>query len=250
MKVDVLTLFPEMIQGAIDASMMKRAREQGLVDIRLVNFREFSTDRHRTVDDYPFGGGAGMVLKPDPVFAAVDALRQGEQSKPRIVLLTPQGERFSQEKAYEFAHESWMILICGHYEGYDERIREHLATDEISIGDYVLTSGELAAMVVMDAVVRLIPGVLGNQESAKSDSFADGLLEFPQYTRPREFRGWSVPEILVSGNHLEIAKWRRWQSLYRTWQRRPDLLAKAHLTDADIELIKDWTRDADLASRL
>ncbi len=243
MKLDVLTLFPEMIQGSIDASMMKRARDQGLVEINLINFRDFSQDRHRTVDDYPFGGGAGMVLKPEPIFSAVDSLRANEKTSPRIILLTPQGETFTQHRACELAKEPWLILICGHYEGYDERIREHLVTDEISIGDYVLTSGELAAMVVMDAVVRLVPGALGNDESALGDSFADGLLEFPQYTRPRDFRGWHVPEVLLSGHHEQIASWRRREALSRTWTRRPDLLEVAALSDEERKLLHTWRKD-------
>ncbi len=230
MKIHVLTLFPEMMTGALSASIVGRAQTQGLVDIHLTNFRDFATDRHRTVDDSPFGGGAGMVLKPEPLFRAVEAIAEAEPPRPRVVLMSPQGRPFTQAVAHELTLYSHVILICGHYEGFDERIRVHLADDEISIGDYVLTAGELAALVVIDAVVRLLPGVLGNGESATADSFSGGLLEFPQYTRPRDFRGLTVPDILLSGHHKEMASWRRRQSIIRTKIRRPDLLEKAELT--------------------
>ncbi|MCI0184137.1 MAG: tRNA (guanosine(37)-N1)-methyltransferase TrmD [Acidibacillus sp.] len=246
MKVDVLTLFPDMFYGVIGSSMMKRAQDQGFVTIDITNFREFSQDRHHTVDDYPFGGGAGMVLKPDPIFRAVESLTIDATTKPRVILLTPQGVPFTQEKALELAGEPRMIMICGHYEGYDERVREHLVTDEISIGDYVLTSGELAAMVVMDAVVRLIPGVLGNEESTDTDSFSHGLLEFPQYTRPRDFRGWCVPDILLSGHHKNIAEWRHEQALYRTYTRRPDMIEILELSLADQQRIRKWKQGIDI----
>lgn len=199
----------------------------------VVDFREFSTDKHRTVDDTPYGGGSGMVLKPEPLFRAVEHLLQDEPERPPIILMTPQGERFTQKKAEALAEHRRLILICGHYEGYDERIRQHLATDEISIGDFVLTGGELPAMVVMDSVIRLLPGVLGNESSAKDDSFSTGLLEYPQYTRPAEFRGWKVPEVLLSGHHQNIERWRRQEALRRTWERRPDLLRTARLTEED-----------------
>lgn len=236
MKIDVLSLFPEMLQGVVGASILLRAQQAGIVDIALTNFRDFSTDRHRTVDDYPYGGGAGMVLKAEPVFRAVENVlerRYASHSEPhsaRVILLSPQGKPFTQQMAEQLATAEHLLLICGHYEGFDERIREHLATDEISVGDYVLTGGELPALLIIDAVVRLLPGVLGNQESAPGDSFSDGLLEFPQYTRPEDFRGLRVPEVLLSGHHQKIAQWRRRQSIERTCRRRPDLLEKAHLT--------------------
>ncbi|MHB1685186.1 MAG: tRNA (guanosine(37)-N1)-methyltransferase TrmD [Bacilli bacterium] len=230
MKIHVLTLFPEMMTGALSASILGRAQQQGLVDIQLTNFRDFATDRHRTVDDYPFGGGAGMVLKPEPLFRAVEAIAETEPQPPRVILMSPQGRPFTQAIAHELTQYTHMILVCGHYEGFDERVRLHLADDEISIGDYVLTAGELAALVVIDAVVRLLPGVLGNGESTLTDSFSDLLLESPQYTRPRDFRGLTVPDILLSGHHQEMAVWRRRQSIIRTVQRRPDLLEKADLT--------------------
>jgi len=232
MRIDVLTLFPGMFEGVFGASLIGKARERGIVELNTVNFREFSASKHGTVDDAPYGGGGGMVLKPEPLFAAVEWLTAGmpEGARPRVILMCPQGETFTQRKARELAAEKHLIFICGHYEGVDERVREHLATDEISIGDYVLTGGELPAMVVIDAVVRLLPGVLGNEESAARDSFSDGLLEYPQYTRPADFRGWKVPDILLSGHHAEIAEWRRRQSLLRTLRRRPDLLEKADLT--------------------
>lgn len=235
MRIDVLTLFPEMFTGVFGSSILGKAQERGLVSLSTLNFRDFSTNKHQTVDDMPYGGGGGMVLKPEPIFGAVThLLSEGDnKTKPRIVLMCPQGERFTQRKAAELAAEPHLIFICGHYEGYDERIREHLVTDELSIGDYVLTGGELPAMVVIDAVVRLLPGVLGNENSAVTDSFSDGLLEYPHYTRPPEFQGWRVPDVLLSGHHAEINKWRRRQSLARTLWRRPDLLAAAELSPDD-----------------
>ena len=235
MHIDVLTLFPEMFEGVFASSMLGKARERGLVTLRTVNFRDYSTNKHRTVDDLPYGGGGGMVLKPEPIFGAVDHLlaERAGGPEPRIILMCPQGETFTQRKAEELSQESHLIFICGHYEGYDERIREHLATDELSVGDYVLTGGELPAMTVIDAVVRLLPGVLGNENSAAADSFSDGLLEYPHYTRPPEFRGWAVPDVLLSGHHAEIDKWRRRQSLLRTLARRPELLDPAELTPAE-----------------
>jgi tRNA (guanine37-N1)-methyltransferase len=240
MRIDVLTLFPEMFHGVFSASIVGKALDKGAAMINTVNFRDFSTNKHHTVDDTPYGGGSGMVLKPEPIFAAVESLvgegggsSEDETAAPRIILLCPQGERFTQAKALELSQESHLIFICGHYEGYDERIREHLITDEISVGDFVLTGGEIPAMAVIDSVIRLLPGVLGNEESALSDSFSDGLLEYPQYTRPAEFRGWTVPEVLRNGNHREIDEWRRRQSLLRTARRRPDLLQKATLSDKE-----------------
>ncbi len=224
MKIDILTLFPEMFTGVLGSSILKKAEEKEAVSYSVENFRRFSKNKHHAVDDYPYGGGAGMVLQPQPIFDAVSHLTEKTDTKPRIILLCPQGERFVQRKAEELAREKHLIFICGHYEGYDERIREHLATDEISIGDYVLTGGELGAMVVIDSVVRLLPGVLGNENSPIHDSFSTGLLEHPHYTRPADFRGMKVPDVLLSGNHAKIAEWRKEQSLKRTRERRPDLL--------------------------
>jgi tRNA (guanine37-N1)-methyltransferase len=244
MRVDVLTLFPEMFAGPLDHSILGRAIERGLLQVQLTNPRDFTTDRHRTVDDYPYGGGPGMVMKPGPIFAAVESLAQ--PGSP-IILLSPQGRVFNQVIAAELARQPRLIVICGHYEGVDERVREHLATDELSIGDYVLTGGELAAMVVIDAVARLLPGVLGAEASAGEESHSQGLLEYPHYTRPPEFRGWTVPEILLSGHHAEIARWRRQQSLLRTAQRRPDLLIAEHheeLKRAGLTLPKGDTSEA------
>lgn len=224
--------------------MLKRARDKGLLDVEAVYIRDFAEGRHLVTDDYPFGGGAGLVMKPEPIFRALDhVLEQSAQARPpggklpRVILVDPQGEMFSQEKAWELSREDELIFICGHYEGIDERVRT-LVTDELSIGDYVLTGGELAAMVISDAAVRLIPGVLA-EESPLTESFADGVLEGPQYTRPREFRGLTVPEILVSGDHAKVARWRRKEGLRRTWQRRPDLLAKAQLSDEDRKLLAE-----------
>lgn len=227
MNINVLSLFPPMFEGVFSQSIMKKAQDKGAVKLSVVDIREFA-DNKRQVDDYPFGGGAGMVLKPEPIFNAVESL--AEVKNPRVILMCPQGERFTQKKAEELAKEEELIFICGHYEGYDERIREHLVTDEISIGDFVLTGGELAAMTVIDSVVRLLPGVLGNADSPVRDSFSTGLLEHPQYTRPANFRGWTVPEVLTSGNHGKVDHWREEQALKRTLERRPDLLEEIELT--------------------
>jgi tRNA (guanine37-N1)-methyltransferase len=242
MRIDVLTLFPEMFEGVFGASIIGKAREKGIVELNAVNFRDYANNKHNTVDDYPYGGGSGMVLKPEPLFAAVEDLVRPDEPRPRVILMCPQGEPFTQRKAEELAKEPRLVFICGHYEGYDERIREHLATDELSIGDYVLTGGELPAMVVIDAVVRLLPGVLGNETSALADSFQSGLLEYPQYTRPASFRGWDVPEVLLSGHHGRIAAWRREQSLLRTLRRRPDLLERAELTPEERRFIEEAKR--------
>ncbi|WP_188776808.1 tRNA (guanosine(37)-N1)-methyltransferase TrmD [Paenibacillus hunanensis] len=233
MKIDVLTLFPEMFTGVFGSSILGKAAAKGIVELNAVNFRNYSTSKHGTVDDTPYGGGGGMVLKPDPIFAAVEDLVPDQAAKPRIILMCPQGETFTQKKAEELSQEQHLIFICGHYEGYDERIREHLVTDELSIGDYVLTGGELPAMTIVDSVVRLLPGVLGNEMSAVTDSFSTGLLEYPHYTRPAEFRGLKVPDVLLSGHHGNVEKWRREQSLLRTLQRRPDLLEHADLSEAE-----------------
>jgi tRNA (guanine37-N1)-methyltransferase len=236
LQIDILTLFPEMFQGVFDSGVIGRAMEQGLVGIRLHNFREYSHDKHHTVDDYPYGGGAGMVLKPEPIFEAVEAIK-GDSEIP-VILLNPAGRLFTQQVAEEFTGYSRMIIICGRYEGVDQRVAERLATDEISIGDYVLTGGEIAAMVVVDAVVRLLPGVLGSELSPMEDSHVAGLLEYPQYTRPPSYRGWLVPEVLLSGNHAQIAGWRREQSIRRTVKRRPELLAKVKLSPAEKRLVE------------
>ncbi|OXS52593.1 tRNA (guanosine(37)-N1)-methyltransferase TrmD [Cohnella sp. CIP 111063] len=246
MRIDVLTLFPEMFAGVFGSSILGKAQDKGIVSLNTLNFRDFANNKHNTVDDTPYGGGGGMVLKAEPIFGAVEHVleRQAEDGeearKPRIILMCPQGRPFTQEIARELSKESHLIFICGHYEGYDERIREHLVTDELSVGDYVLTGGELPAMVVTDAVVRLLPGVLGNEQSAVTDSFSDGLLEYPHYTRPAEFRGWKVPDALLSGHHAEIEKWRRQQSLERTLARRPELLEQAELTEKE----RTWLRQA------
>ncbi len=221
MKIDVLTLFPAMFAGPLDESIVKRARQAGLLDLQIYNLRDYAHDRHRTVDDRPFGGGPGMLLKPEPIFEAVEALAR---ERTQVILLSPAGRPFSQAIATELARLDDILLVCGHYEGFDERVREQLADDELSIGDYVLTNGALPAMVVIDAVTRLLPGALGDDESACQESFSQGLLEYPQYTRPAEFRGLKVPEVLLSGNHAEIAKWRADQARRRTRERRPDLL--------------------------
>lgn len=237
MRIDIITLFPEMFRGPFDESIIRRAIDGGLVRIDLHNLRQYGLGRHRVVDDYPHGGGAGMVLMAEPLFAAVEDVR-GEDEKAPVILLTPQGRLFNQTVAGELAAHPRLIIICGHYEGVDERVREHLATDEISIGDYVLTGGELAAMVVTDAVVRRLPGVLGSEESAQEDSHEDGLLEYPQYTRPQDFRGWEVPPVLLSGNHAEIARWRREQAIRRTMERRPDLIEKALLSEEERRMVE------------
>jgi tRNA (guanine37-N1)-methyltransferase len=228
MKVDVLTLFPEMFAGPLDASIVKRARAAGLLDLAIHHLRDYTHDRHRTVDDKPFGGGPGMLMKPEPIFEAVEHLARGET---RVILLSPSGRKFNQSLARELAPEKHLLLICGSYEGFDERVREALADDELSIGDYVLTNGALPAMVVIDAVTRLLPGVLGDDESSRDESFSPGLpgLEYPQYTRPAEFRGMKVPEVLLSGNHAEIARWRSEQSRNRTKEQRPDLLVEKRI---------------------
>jgi tRNA (guanine37-N1)-methyltransferase len=267
MKIDVLTTFPEMFGPVLGASILKRAQEAGVTSIAIHDLRQWTTDKHQTTDDAPYGGGVGMVMKPEPFFAAVEGLLAGSAGVPPaqpssssgsagvppalgttsrldIILLTPQGELFTQALARELSAKDHLILLCGHYEGVDERVREHLATREISVGDYVLTGGELPAMVIIDAVVRLLPGALGAEEGAKSESFEEHLLEYPQYTRPAEFRGWRVPEMLLSGHHEQIRRWRRKESLRRTKQRRPDLLEKARLTAEDRELLEEIEEEA------
>lgn len=245
MRIDVLTLFPEMFEGVFSSSILGKARDKGIVALNTVNFRDYSNNKHNTVDDYPYGGGGGMVLKPEPIFAAVENLPIHEEDgqdpvKPRVILMCPQGETFTQKKAEELSNEQHLVFICGHYEGYDERIRQYLVTDELSIGDYVLTGGELPAMVVIDSVVRLLPGVLGNEMSAVTDSFSTGLLEYPHYTRPAKFRDWDVPEMLLSGHHENVRRWRRKESLFRTLERRPDLLEGRELSKEEKAWVVEW----------
>ncbi|MFP7278588.1 tRNA (guanosine(37)-N1)-methyltransferase TrmD [Exiguobacterium indicum] len=229
MNIRVLTLFPQMF-SALDHSIVKRAQDDQHVILETINFRDFSTNRHGKVDDYPYGGGAGMLLTPQPVF---DAMASLPERKRRIIVMTPTGKRFSQRMAEEWANEEELVFLCGHYEGFDQRIHDQLVTDEVSLGDFVLTGGELAAMTMIDAVVRLLPDVLGTSASHEDDSFSTGLLEYPHYTRPAEYKGYRVPDVLLSGNHARIEKWRREQSLKRTYERRPDLLVDASLTDED-----------------
>ena len=221
MRIDIVTLFPEICRAPLGESMMKRAQEKSIADLHIHNLRDWATDKHHVVDDAPFGGGQGMIMKPEPVFAAVEDLRH---QTSKIILMSPAGRRLDQQLANQLSGEAHLIIICGHYEGVDHRVIEHLIDLEISIGDYVLTNGAIAAVVLVDAIVRLLPGTLGHEQSAADDSFSNGVLEAPQYTRPAEFRGWKVPEILLSGNHAEIAKWRKQQALNRTKQNRPDLL--------------------------
>ena len=229
---DIFTLFPDMFQGPFSESILKRAQERGLLNIALHNIRDITTDRHHIVDDYPYGGGVGMVMKPDPIFAAIEAVHQGGP----IIYLTPQGRLFNQQIARALSQEARITLLCGHYEGIDERVIEHLVTDEISIGDYVLTGGELAAMVVVDAVSRLVPGVL-TEGSVEEESHSHNLLEYPQYTRPPEFRGWRVPDVLLSGHHENVARWRRKEALRKTYRRRPDLFTKLDLSSKEDQKI-------------
>jgi tRNA (guanine37-N1)-methyltransferase len=244
MHFDILTLFPQMFEGPFQESMVKRAIAQGLLSVAIHNIREHATDKHHVTDDTPYGGGGGMVLKPEPIFQAVEAiLGAGATESVPIVLLSPQGRLFTQTMAWELAAHARVMLICGHYEGVDERVRQSLVSDEVSIGDYVLTGGEIPAMVIVDAIARLIPGVLGDPKATLRDSHADGLLEHPQYTRPPVFRGHAVPEVLLSGNHAAVALWRRQQALRRTYERRPDLLETADLTEEDLSFLRTLERD-------
>lgn len=236
MQFDIFTILPEVFPPYLESSILQRARQRGLIDVRVHNIRDYTHDKHHTTDDTPYGGGGGMVMKPEPVFEAVEAVLGTSPSRDKVVpviLLTPQGRVFNQRVAEEFSRHERIALLCGRYEGVDERIREHLVTDEISVGDYVLTGGELPALVIIDALSRLIPGVLGDPEGAQDDSHSMGLLEYPHYTRPPEFRGWSVPEILLSGDHGKIERWRREQALLRTLNKRPDMLEKANLSETD-----------------
>jgi len=236
MKFEIFTLFPELFEPYLQISILQRARQRGLIEVAVHNIRTWTSDRHHVTDDEPYGGGGGMVMKPEPIFSAVEGVLGSSPQCP-IILLTPQGRTFTQKIAQELASHPHLALICGRYEGVDERVRQHLVTDELSIGDYVLTGGELAALVVIDAVARLIPGVIGDPQGAAHDSHASGLLEYPQYTRPAEFRSWRVPQVLLSGDHARIKRWRREQALLRTWLRRPDLLDTAELTETDRQFL-------------
>ena len=238
MNFHILTLFPEMVMNGLNTSIIGRAISNGLLTIETVNIRDFAENKHNRVDDYTYGGGAGMLMQAEPVYDAYRSIAEKTDKKPRVIYLSPQGQTFSQEMAEDFAKEEELVFLCGHYEGIDERVLEEIVTDYVSIGDYVLTGGELPAMVMIDAISRLIPGVLHNNASAEFESFQDNLLEYPQYTRPEEWHGKKVPEILLSGHHVNIEKWRREQSVIRTAKRRPDLLEKAELTQKEKELVK------------
>jgi tRNA (guanine37-N1)-methyltransferase len=242
MRIDILTLFPGMFPGYLNESILKRAQEAGLVEFYLHNIRDYAAGKHRVTDEPPFGGGGGMLLKPEPIFRAVEAIKSDDAESP-VILLTPQGRPFTQTVAKELAQQERLRLICGRYEGVDERVRQHLVTDEISIGDYVLTGGELAAMVIADAVTRLLPGALGAAGAAETDSFADGLLEGPHYTKPADFRGWQVPDVARSGHAANLARWRREGALRRTWERRPDLLETAVLSEADKRFLQSLAEE-------
>ena len=240
MKIDILTLFPDMFTS-LNHSILGKARDKNILDINIVDYRKFSGNKHNQVDDYPFGGGQGMVLKPEPIFNAVESLNKTD--KTRIILLCPQGERFNQKKSEELSKEDHLIFICGHYEGYDERIREYLVTDELSIGDFILTGGEFAAMTMVDSIARLIPDVLGKEESHKDDSFSTGLLEYPQYTRPKDYKGMLVPDVLTSGHHKNIEKYRMKESLRRTYIRRPDLLENYDLSEEEVKILDEIKKE-------
>lgn len=242
MRIDIITLFPSMFRGPFDESIIKRARKKGILEINLHNLRDFTDDRHRTVDDLPYGGGAGMVMKPEPLFRAVEKVKEEKRSSWKVILLSPQGQPFAQEKAKELAEEEGLIFICGHYEGVDERVREHLIDEELSLGDFVLTGGELAAMVIVDAIARMLPEVLGCKDSIREDSFYQTLLDYPHYTRPTEFRGWKVPGVLISGNHQKIREWRKKKKLENTFKKRPDLLRTAKLSREEEEMLEQIRR--------
>lgn len=244
MRFDILTLFPGMFTGPLDESILKRAQASGAIEVALHDLRGWATDKHRTVDDYPFGGGAGMVMKPEPLFAAIEAIQPQAESPAKVILMTPQGRTLDRALVAELSQEPRLLLVCGRYEGVDERVREHLVDLEVSVGDFVLSGGELPAMLLLDAVARFVPGVLGSEGSLEEESFEGGLLEYPQYTRPAEFRGWAVPDVLLSGNHPEVARWRRRQRLLRTLARRPDLLEAAEVTVAERAWLAEAAREA------
>ena len=241
MKIDILTLFHQMF-APLNESLLGKAQAKQLLEIAICDFRQYATNKQHHVDDTPYGGGAGMLLQPQPIYRAMDVINAQDAGKKRVILLDPAGQKFNQALAQDLAQEQHLVFICGHYEGFDERI-ELLATDKVSLGDFVLTGGEMAAMVMIDALARFVPGVLGNETSAYSDSFSAGLLEYPQYTRPAEYRGMKVPEILLSGNHQKIAQWRRQQALKKTWLQRPDLLAQTALTTADLNYLDTLTSE-------
>ena len=239
-KFNIVTIFPEMFSSPFKESIIKRAVERRIVEINIYDLRNFTHDRHKVTDDYPYGGGAGMMMKPEPLAKAIEELNR--ESKSRVILMTPQGDRLTQSRVKKMSQENRLTILCGRYEGIDERIRAHFVDDEISIGDYILTGGEIPAMVLVDAIVRLIPGVLGDEASTEEDSFSYSLLEYPQYTRPENFRGFKVPDVLLSGNHEKIRRWRRKESLKRTYNRRPDLLEKAELSDDDKKILEEIRR--------
>jgi len=243
MRIDIVTLFPSMFKGPFEESIIKRALQRNLLEIYLHNLRDFTTDPHRMVDDAPYGGGAGMVMKVEPIYKALNHIKEQLKGKVEVILLSPQGKVFNQDIAFKLAKEKNMILLCGHYEGVDERVREHLVDEELSTGDYVLSGGEIPAMVVVDAIVRLLPGAVGDERSVKEDSFSRGLLDYPQYTRPAEFMGWRVPEVLRSGNHQRINEWRRKKMLEKTLLRRPDLLKKAKLAPEEKKWLEEIKRN-------
>ncbi len=243
-RFDILSIFPEMFVSPLQSSLLKKAQEKGLIDVRLFDIRQYAEGKHKVTDDAPYGGGGGMVMKVAPIDRALAALAPREDKAP-VILLTPQGEPFNQKMAEQFSRYSRLVLICGHYEGVDERVREHLTDKEVSIGDYVLTGGELPALVIVDAVSRLIPGVLGNSESYASDSFSTGILEYPHYTRPNVYKGWGVPDVLLSGNHAEIEGWRKRKALKKTMMRRPDLLKEAELSEEDKRVLLELEEEVD-----
>lgn len=250
MQFDIVTIFPRMVEAALAEGIVKRAADRRVIELRVHDLREYTTDRHRSVDDVPFGGGPGMVLKPEPLFRAVEAIRRGFGTPGAVILTTPQGRRFTQAEAVRLSGVGHVVLLCGRYEGVDDRVRERLATDELSIGDYVLSGGELPALVIVDAIARLVPGVVGDDQSVEADSFSRGLLDFPHFTRPAEFDGHAVPDVLLSGHHGEIRRWRKRQAVQRTLERRPELLAQAVLDDEEREILRALIKERERASDL
>jgi len=237
MRIEIVTVFPEMVEGVLAHSIIKRARERGLVTINVINLRDFTTDRHKQTDDVPYGGGGGMVMQVAPIARALEHLKQNSEFAPRIILTDPRGQRFTQELARQWATEPHLIILCGHYEGVDDRVRQQLVTDEVSIGDYILTGGELPALIIADALTRLQSGALGDADAPDKDTFSENLLEYPHYTRPASFEGWDVPEVLLSGHHAQIERWRRWHQLRATQERRPDLFGQITLSPSDTKLL-------------